>query len=189
MNKLKVFALFVLISSLVIFSASPAFALQCKTGQSLNSDECFTAVEIEEGYWSTTLGLHEVSRGTIVVASKAGLTTALNDGYKARFSTSSADFSVLGVVQRAITSGESLGMAQTLGRGFVLTAGDGGVASGTPIAITEGVTLASRAGQAVEVILPDGLSTNPNVGRSIIATTLEANTTEDSETASYIHIT
>lgn len=177
---------YLFIFGLSLLICSNAYALQCKTGQSLNSDECWTQVKIQSGYLED-LGLNQVSRGQVVVASIEGLTSTLNDGYLAQLSTASTESFVLGVAQQAIASGTSASVLAK-GRGVILTTG-ATVTSKDTLSVTEGVTLSSRAGHAV--VAPTTVSSNSTSvfwGRQRIATALENNSTQNSETESYIHV-
>jgi hypothetical protein len=179
MNK-KLIAVFVLLSALFAFSMQHAFALNTKGVQGNQSDEVWTEVKVGQGY--VTL----VSRGHVLVVSASGLTSADNDGYLAEHARASADLRVIGVAQRAIASGTSQ---------LVLAKGRGTVRIGEPVtsqsnlAITEGITLSSRAGVVVPGV--NISSVDRVIGRPV-ATALEANTNTTtsgatSETDAYIN--
>lgn len=111
--------LFLLAFALLL--ASPAFALQCKTGQSQNADECWTDVYV------SPLETSPVSIGTLLVYDfNAG--TPEKAGFQVIVSSASADgYRAAGFAQNRITTGD-WGRVLVRGRGFVIT--DGIVASG-----------------------------------------------------------
>jgi len=102
----------------------PAFAFQCKDGNTLGTDECYTDVYLTT---SNTAGSFDtVSRGTIVVVSSGlaiqnsstnGTTTASNDGFTVRRTTSSLDFGTMGVIQTTVASTDLPRWTRALVRG------------------------------------------------------------------------
>lgn len=175
---MKKFIKFLVLASVLLFAASPAFALQCKTGQSLNSDECWTDVKIQEGYPVL------VSRGHVLVVSREAATLAANDGFIARHSVTSADEILLGAAQRAIATGD-IGSVLARGRGALrlVDATLGAVATGDSLAVTlGGGALVSRAGSVIEY------NSNLHDPSQIVGHSLEAATSDDTEHYAYITI-
>ena len=84
----------------LLLLASPAFALQCKDGGSLNGDECWTDVYVSPIETSPT------TVGTVVVYDfSAG--TAEKAAYQVRVASASTDgYRVAGVVQKVIATGD-----------------------------------------------------------------------------------
>lgn len=99
-NKFKFFGLFFVLALLsVIPSFSPkAYALACKTGQSLNSDECWTWVTVS----AQETGV--VSPGSVLVYDVA-TDSALRNSFEVRLATASIDSTrFAGVAQRLIAT-------------------------------------------------------------------------------------
>lgn len=168
----------IIFSLLFVFSllavSSNVFAYQCKDGQSLNSDECWTEVKIDPGY--TTL----VSRGHILVVSVVGTNVAANDGFLARHSNASTDAAILGVAQKSIASGATA---------LVLAKGRGIIRLETPVpTIASNDILGVRAsGTAAEVV---SLPASANVVGTALQAGNAAGTSEPDRNTinAYIHI-
>lgn len=166
--KYFVFALFTLLI------VSPAFALQCKDGQSLNSDECWTEVRIAAGY--TTL----VSRGHVLVASYQAAALTDVDGWTATHPIASNNI-VLGVAQSNIATGDTA-LILARGRGVIKTRS--GVTNNAPV-ITSGDPLGvsgfvSHAGAAV--------LTTSTLNIDKVANSFETQTANDDTTEAYIDV-
>lgn len=176
MRKVKLLFTLALVMFGVSSLSSDAFALQCKSGQSLNSDECWTEVQIGQGY--PTL----VSRGHVLTVSIGGNVVGDNNGYLANHSTTTGDETIIGVAQTSIASGNS-GLVLAKGRGVVYITGErvSAIASRDVLVATEGATLASRAGMTIE-------AGTTNLGRSRLAVALEAGSTEGQRLNSYINV-
>lgn len=117
----------------LIFSATPAFALQCKDGNQWGPDECWTDVYLTLN--DQLLGSAAAfSTGTVVIVSSGFATLASNDGFTVRRTTSSLDFGTIGVLQRdyASTDLPAWGRALVRGRGQVKIQGtaDDAIAAG-----------------------------------------------------------
>lgn len=91
---------FLFVLALLFGVASPAFALNCKTGQSINSDECWTDVKVsllETNVVSAgSILMYDINTGDVDRGSyEVVLTTASNDTYR-----------VAGVSQSVIATGD-----------------------------------------------------------------------------------
>lgn len=168
MKKLYLFSIFAF--SLLFLNFDNAYALNCKSGNSQNSDECWTEVKIAPGY--TTL----VSRGHLLVVSYLNTAVDNIDGWVARHPSSSNDIA-LGVAQSAIATGQE---AQVLARGKgvinLINTNRGTVTSGD----TLGINASSTNGSVVE-------STAASHQR-VIAHSFETTTTDDADLQAYITI-
>lgn len=183
--KKKIFLFAVVLALLV--SVSPAFALQCKSGNT-GSDECWTTVQIGDGY--PTL----VSRGHVLVVSMGGVTVDDNDGVLARHARTSTDNMVAGVAQNPITTGDR-GMVLVRGRGVVnlADADDGAsVTSGDPLMIAAGIadsTYDQIVSGNVGAVVSSASYTYAVTNRgSVIGESLETQAVEDTANWAYIDV-
>lgn len=142
MKKIKFFLVLALILS--AFSAADAYALQCKSGQSLNGDECWTEVQV------SLLETNVVSAGAILVydmntgdvdrgAYEVVLATASNDEYR-----------IAGVAQTTIATGD---------RGLVLVKGKGQLLTRSACASGDRLYVSSSEGKS---------GTTPGLGNTVI---------------------
>lgn len=109
MKKIK----FLFVLALLFLAASPAFALQCKEGQSINGDECWTSVKV------SLLETNVVSAGSILIYD-------INTGdiergaYEVVLATASLDdYRIAGVAQQTIATGD-WGKVLVKGKGLVI---------------------------------------------------------------------
>lgn len=115
---MKKISFLLILVALLLVATSPAFALNCKTSQSGNSDECWTEVRISP---SET---YVVSRGTLLVYDLG----STEPYYQVRVSTSSDDgYKVAGFAQAIIPTGDTA-LVQVRGLGYVQAVN--GIASG-----------------------------------------------------------
>jgi len=168
--------------------ATPAFALTCKSGTSLNSDECWTEFRVDPDF--TLQGQYVVSRGQIVMVSYQEGAVTSNDGYVASLTYQSADENVLGVVQQDILSTDNKtalgwrGRALTLGRGAIK------VQTGSSTEFVSGDTLGVKTSNGYKGIAEKATSdVNAHRGRARLATALENSREGSSDNVyAYIHL-
>lgn len=131
MKNIKFFVLALLFS--VVLISQNAFALQCKSGQSLNGDECWTEVKV------SLLETNVVSAGSILVYDIN--TGDVNRGdHEAVLATASADeYRVAGVAQTVIATGD---------RGLVLVRGHGQITTRSACASGDRLYVSSSEGKS-----------------------------------------
>lgn len=121
---MKRFNFLFLLAIMFVMANGNAFALQCKDGNTLGTDECYTDVYLTNT--GTAGSVETVSRGTIVVVSSglailnssaAGTSVASNDGFTVRRTTSSLDFGTMGVIQTTVASADLPKWTRALVRG------------------------------------------------------------------------
>lgn len=112
MKKIKFLFLFVF----ALLLSHNAFALNCKSGQSLNSDECWTEVKVS----AQETGV--VSAGSVLVYD-TGTDSAERAAYEVRLATASLDsFRIAGVAQTRIATGDTA-LVMVRGKGKICLAG------------------------------------------------------------------
>ena len=171
---------FLLALALVLVLARPAFALQCKDGNSLGSDECWVDVLVNNEGNGLSNGLSaQVSKGTIVVVSTglsgAGSLLTSFDAYSVRRTTSSHDFGSVGVIQNTIASTDLAKNSRVLvkGRGSVRVqnaAGNNEIVSGDQLRI---LTSTGFQGAATELVTSETLT-----GATCVVGVAASNSTE-----------
>ena len=164
MKKFKFFGFLIVLALLAM--ASPAFALQCKTGNDA-SDECWTTITHASADTSV------VNAGTILIYDFATATgTADTVAFNAIPSTAATDgYRVAGVAQGNIATGD---------RGLILVRGKGKIKASTAVTSGDRLFPSGTAGQARIIPVTDATSaaSHDQAIAFALATTSAAATTD-----------